>query len=195
MSIRKRPARPTAASESDPRREPNPSDNDFTVLFERVPAQTKSTTDRPVSLAVPVPKRADARAERAARAVDTVNVRTPARTRILRNTLLLAIGCSLGIWVEVLGIGPSGAAGERHFAAPSASEAKTEVPDSRRQEAPAKESLPDKAGVAHAAHHHHRHHTSTVDPAATAQLGADGGDDVAAAVKALTQAQKEITLP
>ena len=190
--FRKKPARPTAASESDPRREPNPSDNDFTVLFERVPAQTKSTTDRPIPLAVTVPRRIDSHA---ARAIDTVNVRTPARTRILRNTLLLAIGCSLGIWVEVLGIGPSGAAGERHLASPSPSEAKIEVPDSRTQEAPAKESLPDKAGVAHAAHHHHRHHTSAVDPAAAAELGADAGDDMAAAVKALTQAKKEVTLP
>ncbi len=46
MPVYKRAARPTAASASDDLREPQPSDNDFTVLFKRVPAHVQTLLAR-----------------------------------------------------------------------------------------------------------------------------------------------------
>jgi hypothetical protein len=200
MPVRHKPARPAARPALEVPRAPQGSDADFTVLFERIPAPAKGTSDRPLAVALTTTKGMGA--ERAARAIDTMNVRSSVSTRIVRTMILLAAGGAFGIWAEVHAVGRSRAAGTSVVAASPPPEAKVGVAETRTQEPAGTAAVAERRELGHGVHHHHHHHHEgaaaqepAAAPAAPADVRVDAGDDMAAAVQALSQAKGEITLP
>jgi hypothetical protein len=200
MPVRHKPARPAAPPGPEVPRAPQESDADFTVLFERVPAQAKGASDRPLAVALTTTK--GERAERAARAIDTMNVRPSLQTRIVRTMILLAAGGAIGIWVEVNAVGRSRAAGTSLVAVSPPPDARLSVAETRAQEPAGTAGVAERREAGHGVHHHHHHHHESASapepaplPGAPADVRGDAGDDMAAAVQALSQAKGEITLP
>jgi hypothetical protein len=236
MPVYKRAARPTAAFASDDPRDPQPSDNDFTVLFERAgtprtsripPAPLARQTiepprpaPRPPLVARPVRPLASASFDEplvarerptplgmsipAMDPIETVAIAPRLSVRVLRVAVLFAFGGALGVGVELLahvegsGARPEPAAQSVAHVETTAREAATSIASAV---VPA-DLFEERAPVVAPPHRHHVHHPSVPSAASSATTATDPdaspgteGDDVAAAVQALTKAKEEVSLP
>jgi hypothetical protein len=214
MPVYKRAARPTAASAPADPRDPQSSENEFTVLFDRSPARMRNFVPgapgapavtrqvgrppavveerertTPIGIAVPGAQR-----------IETVAVPAPLRLRLLRVSVLLTFGCMLGVGVERFVRSQISVSWSSRGGASATTEI-DDLPEQAQQEVTAApiSIAEEMTPPAHATHHHHHHATAAATSAAASGVsdaaGAEDADDLAAAVQALTKAKEEVTLP
>jgi hypothetical protein len=224
MPVPKRAARPTAASASDDPRDPQPSDNDFTILFRRVSSRVFNApppAPRRVEPPKPPPKPPVSHRSRrppapgsdrptpmvmATPPEETVIVRPTIRTLLLRITVFLTLGCGLGVGVEALVRGDRGVA-QAPLTSSNAASSPPPSPGDARARVTIEPREDERVALARIVHRHHAHHTSASSPSRAAQSpppastaaaeneGADAGDDLSAAMQILTKAKEEVTIP
>ena len=204
MPVYKRAARPTAASAPADPRDPQSSENDFTVLFDRSAARMRNFV--PGAPGAPVVTRQMGRppavveererttpigiAVAGAPRIETVAVPAPLRLRLLRVSVLLTFGCLLGVAVERIVRSQISSVSWSSRGAASAATELDDLPEQAQEEVTAApiSVAEEMTPPAHATHHHH-HHASTA-PTSAAPSGvidaaaAEDADDLAAAVQA-----------
>ncbi len=131
--------------------------------------------------------------------IETVAIVPRFSVRVVRVAILFALGGALGVGVELLAhIDASGPRLEPAAQLPSRIEATPpEIAAPASLVAPV-DVLEDKTPVVPPPHHHHVHHATVPLAATSAPSDVDAGgegDDVAAAVQALTKAKEEVSLP
>jgi hypothetical protein len=216
MPVYKKAARPTVAYAPDDPRSPQPSDNDLTVLFRRMPsfkarqiARPKPAPKPPISARTVDTGRHDRVTPMGmalpADDIETVAVQPRLRQRVLQVVAFVAVGCTLGIGVEAIvrPHGPlhsSGAEPSQLIAATA--QGATNGPDEGRSQGGAAVSISSDRSPARATHHHHaRPSAPAAAPATASARGASGadageeGDDLSAAMQTLSKAKEEMTLP
>jgi hypothetical protein len=210
-SLRRAPEAPRRGPSIETSRRPPPIEGPYPVRRPERPSVSPRAREQPAAPPFAEPDRQTPleMAVPPEDPIETVVVPPALRERILRVGILFAIGGALGVGVELLvHVGEVPGLLPDPVLLSSAPLVTAAAGEATHDESPAPAPptiLEEKAPVTQVPHHHHHHSNATAAASATASAtttgaGADAGegedgDDVAAAVQALTKAKEELTLP